>query len=172
MLTKEERAAIAERLRSTYYITNSTLFKALTGEEELIENDQVRELCVIARVIFDLCDTSNMIELPVDKDGIPFKRGDTVYESDGTEHIVDGYAFSRANAKIVSVVDLINNTRILFEADEITHKKPVTIASLAKELADIVASDYGTPMVVKHKISEIADQLEKLGDDNANYARS
>lgn len=69
MLTKKERAAIVERLRSTYYITNSTLFKALTGEEELIENDQVRELCVIARVIFELCNTSNMIELPRDKDG-------------------------------------------------------------------------------------------------------
>lgn len=78
MLTKEERAAIAERLRSTYYITNSTLFKALTGEEELIENDQVRELCVIARVIFDLCDTSNMIELPLDKDGEVIHAGDTV----------------------------------------------------------------------------------------------
>lgn len=63
MLTKKERAAIVERLRSTYYITNSTLFKALTGEEELIENDQVRELCVIARVIFELCNTSNMIDL-------------------------------------------------------------------------------------------------------------
>ena len=166
MMTKQEREAIAERLRSTYYITNSTLFKALTGEEELIENDQVKELCVIGRVIFDLCDTSNMIELPVDKDGIPFKRGDTVYESDGTEHIVDGYAFSRANAKIVSVVDLINNTRILFETDELTHKKPVTIASLVKELTDIVAADYGTPMVVKRKLSDIADQLEMLSDSD------
>lgn len=33
MLTKQERAVIAERLKSTEYITSSTLFKALTGEE-------------------------------------------------------------------------------------------------------------------------------------------
>lgn len=165
MLTKEERAAIAERLRSTYYITNSTLFKALTGEEELIENDQVKELCVIGRVIFELCDTSNMLELPVDKDGIPFKRGDTVYESDGTEHIVDGYAFSRANAKIVSVVDLINNTRILFETDELTHKRPVTIASVRKQLKHVLDKGEMTSWSMA-KLFDIAEQLESLGDSD------
>ena len=168
MLTKEERAAIAERIKSVGYVDEKTFYESIVGKCVPSTTSYTEDLKTIFRVVLDLCDTSNMIGLPLDKDGIPFKRGDTVYESDGTEHIVDGYAFSRANAKIVSVVDLINNTRILFEADEITHKKPVTIASLAKELADIVASDYGTPMVVKHKISEIADQLEKLGDDNAN----
>lgn len=168
MLTKEERAAIAERIKSVGYVDEKTFYESIVGKCVPSTTSYTEDLKTIFRVVLDLCDTSNMIGLPLDKDGIPFKRGDTVYESDGTEHIVDGYAFSRANAKIVSVVDLINNTRILFEADEITHKKPVTIASLAKELADIVVSDYGTPMVVKHKISEIADQLEKLGDDNAN----
>ena len=168
MLTKEERSAIAERIKSVGHVDEKTFYESIVGKCVPSTTSYTEDLKTIFRVVLDLCDTSNMIGLPLDKDGIPFKRGDTVYESDGTEHIVDGYAFSRANAKIVSVVDLINNTRILFEADEITHKKPVTIASLAKELADIVASDYGTPMVVKHKISEIADQLEKLGDDNAN----
>lgn len=168
MLTKEERSAIAERIKSVGYVDEKTFYESIVGKCVPSTTSYTEDLKTIFRVVLDLCDTSNMIGLPLDKDGIPFKRGDTVYESDGTKHIVDGYAFSRANAKIVSVVDLINNTRILFEADEITHKKPVTIASLAKELADIVASDYGTPMVVKHKISEIADQLEKLGDDNAN----
>ena len=166
MLTKEERSAIAERIKSVGYVDEKTFYESIVGKCVPSTTSYTEDLKTIFRVVLDLCDTSNMIGLPLDKDGIPFKRGDTVYESDGTEHIVDGYAFSRANAKIVSVVDLINNTRILFEADEITHKKPVTIASLAKELADIVASDYGTPMVVKRKISEIADQLESLCDSN------
>ena len=166
MLTKEERSAIAERIKSVGYVDEKTFYESIVGKCVPSTTSYTEDLKTIFRVVLDLCDTSNMIGLPLDKDGIPFKRGDTVYESDGTEHIVDGYAFSRANAKIVSVVDLINNTRILFEADEITHKKPVTIASLAKELADIVASDYGTPMVVKHKISDIADQLESLGDSD------
>lgn len=163
MLTKEERSAIAERIKSVGYVDEKTFYESIVGKCVPSTTSYTEDLKTIFRVVLDLCDTSNMIGLPLDKDGIPFKRGDTVYESDGTKHIVDGYAFSRANAKIVSVVDLINNTRILFEADEITHKKPVTIASLAKELADIVASDYGTPMVVKRKLSDIANQLEKLG---------
>jgi hypothetical protein len=166
MLTKEDREEIAERLNNYDCESLWGLYRELIGVEEPEDTTYKEDVEAFCKSLIGLCDTSNMIELPLDKDGIPFKRGDTVYESDGTKHIVDGYAFSRANAKIVSVVDLINNTRILFEADEITHKKPVTIASLAKELADIVASDYGTPMVVKHKISEIADQLERLGDSD------
>lgn len=162
MLTKEERAAIAERLKSTEYITSSTLFKALTGEEKLSETSHVKSLCIICSVILGLCDTSNMIELPLDKDGIPFKRGDTVYESDGTEHIVDGYAFSRANAKIVSVVDLINNTRILFETDELTHKKPVTIESLVERFEHVLAKGQMSYWAVG-EICDIVDQLESLG---------
>lgn len=167
MLTKNERAAITERLKSTEYITIPTLFKALTGEEEPNEKAQIRALCVISGIILDLCDTSNMLELPVDKDGIPFKRGDTVYESDGTEHIVDGYAFSRANAKIVSVVDLINNTRLLFETDELTHKRPVTIASVRKQLKHVLDKGEMTSLAMA-ELFDIADQLENLGDDNAN----
>ena len=166
MLTKEERAAIAERLRSTYYITNSTLFKALTGEEELIENDQVRELCVIARVIFDLCDTSNMIELPLDKDGIPFKKGDTVYESDGTEHKVDGYTFTRCDTKILSVVDPINNAYVVLNSDELTHKKSVTIASLVSEIRRTLSQNTIMDKEATSKLLEITDQLEKLGDSD------
>lgn len=121
---------------------------------------------LLARII-DLCDTSNMLELPVDKDGIPFKRGDTVYESDGTEHIVDGYAFSRANAKIVSVVDLINNTRILFETDELTHKRPVTIKSLAQRIKHVL-EDEATSIGVNPyvELGRIAEQLESLGDSD------
>ena len=165
MLTKEERAAIAERLRSTYYITNSTLFKALTGEEELIDTDQVKELCVIGRVIFDLCDTSNMIELPIDKDGEVIKVGDTVYVDDDVKYKVVGYMM-RGNGTEVILAAGAEPVYTKEPASKLTHKKPVTIASLVKELTDIVAADYGTPMVVKRKISEIADQLESLGDSN------
>ena len=121
----------------------------------------------LASRILELCDTSNMLELPVDKDGVPFKRGDTVYESDGTEHIVDGYAFSRANAKIVSVVDLINNTRILFETDELAHKRPVTIKSLAQRIKHVLEDEATSIGVVPYvELGRIAEQLESLGDSD------
>ena len=163
MLTKEERSAIAERIKSVGYVDEKTFYESIVGKCVPSTTSYTEDLKTIFRVVLDLCDTSNMIGLPLDKDGIPFKKGDTVYESDGTEHKVDGYTFTRCDTKILSVVDPINNSYVVLEADELTHKKPITIASLAKELADIVASDYGTPMIVKRKLSDIADQLEKLG---------
>ena len=162
MLTRQERQEIAERA------------KACKKEEELNWDQFSYVLLGIQRWrnddelldrIVELCNTSNMIELPVDKDGVPFKRGDMVYESDGTEHIVDGYTFSRANAKILSVVDLINNSRVLFETDELTHKRPVTIASVRKQLKHVLDKGEMTSWSMT-KLFDIADQLEKLGDSD------
>lgn len=165
MLTKEERKEIAERLSSVTELGDRAFYEAITGEQRPDTTSYEEDLKAMFNVVINLCDTSNMIELPVDKDGIPFKRGDTVYESDGTEHIVDGYAFSRANAKIVSVVDLINNTRILFETDELTHKRPVTIASVRKQLKHVLDKGEMTSWSMA-KLFDIAEQLESLGDSD------
>lgn len=162
MLTKEERAAIAGRLRSTYYITNSTLFKALTGEEELIENDQVKELCVIGRVIFDLCDTSNMIELPLDKDGEVIHAGDTVYVGD-REFTVNGFIFND-NGVTVRVVHTKLSALNFYKSNELTHKKTVTITSLVGEIRRTLSQNTIMNKETTAKLWEIADQLEKLGD--------
>ena len=163
MLTKEERAAIAERLRSTYYITNSTLFKALTGEEELIKNDQVKELCVIGRVIFDLCDTSNMIELPLDKDGEVIHAGDTVYVGD-IEFTVNGFIFND-NGVTVRVVHTKLPALNFYKSNELTHKKTVTIASLVSEIRHVIDRGEMTSWSMS-KLFDIYDQLEKLGDSD------
>ena len=164
MLTKEERTAIAERANECVAVCGS-LYEVLLGHPSACNTTYEEDMKKLLARIVELCDTSNMIELPVDKDGVPFKRGDTVYESDGTEHIVDGYAFSRANAKIVSVVDLINNTRILFETDELTHKRPVTIASVRKQLKHVLNRGEMTSWSMS-KLFDISGQLEKLGDSD------
>ena len=164
MLTKEERAAIAERLRSTYYITNSTLFKALTGEEELIENDQFRELCVIARVIFDLCDTSNMIELPLDKDGEVIHAGDTVYVGD-REFTVNGFIFND-NGVTVRVVHTKLSALNFYKSNELTHKKTVTITSLVGEIRRTLSQNTIMNKETTAKLWEITDQIEMLGDSD------
>lgn len=164
MLTKEERAAIAERLRNTYYITNSTLFKALTGEEELIENDQVREFCVIARVIFDLCDTSNMIELPLDKDGEVIHAGDTVYVGD-REFTVNGFIFND-NGVTVRVVHTELHALNFYKSNELTHKKTVTVASLVGEIRRTLSQNTIMNKEATSKLWEITDQIEMLGDSD------
>lgn len=162
MLTKKERAVIAERLKSTEHITSSTLFKALTGEEKLNEMSHVKSLCIICSVILGLCDTSNMLELPLDKDGEVIRVGDTVYIGDGIKYEVAGYMM-RGNSTEIILAAGAEPVYTKESANDITHKKPVTIASLIKELTDLAAADYGTPMVVKRKLSDIANQLEELG---------
>lgn len=162
MLTKEERAAIAERLRSTYYITNSTLFKALTEEEELIENDQVKELCVIGRVIFDLCDTSNMVELPLDKDGEVIHIGDTLFDNDGAKITVSSIRFNGSRNNVVITCE-DSDSVCTYSADNLTRKNPVSVQSISKRMQNVledylfsVDSDLHTELV------SIADQLKKL----------
>ena len=164
MLTKEERTAIADRLRGTFYITNSTLFKALTGEEELIENDQVRELCVIARVIFELCDTSNMLELPVDKDGEVIRIGDTVYDSDGDEYKVTGYKtlFEDTNIFLSNGSEPVYATVL---AHYVTHRQPVTIGVLVERIKNVM-NDDSTTVWAYDELDDIATQLEHLGDND------
>lgn len=165
MLTKQERAAIAERLKSTEYITISTLFKALTGEEKLSEMSHVKSLCIICSVILRLCDTSNIIELPSDKDGEVIRVGDTVYIGDGIKYEVAGYMM-RGNSKDVILAAGAEPVYTKEPANSITHNKPVTIASLVERIRDILDDDDDMTAWVFSELSHVADQLEKLGDSD------
>lgn len=164
MLTKKEREEIAERAKESSEV-NGTLYEVLfryPASFDVPFEDEKEE--ILDRII-DLCDTSNMIELPLDKDGEAIRIGDTLYDDDNTEFKVIGYVANEDSLNIILNADK-KSVNIVAHAKTLTHKKLVTIESLAKELTDIVAADYGTPMVVKHKISEIADKLESLGDSD------
>lgn len=164
MLTKEERAAIAERLKSTEYITSSTLFKALTGEEKLNEMSNVKSLCIICSVILGLCDTSNMLELPRDKDGEIIRVGNTVYIGDGIKYEVAGYMM-RGNSTEVILAAGAEPVYTKEPANNITHKKPVTIASLVSEIRRILAKE-DISEELSEKIWTLTDLIEMSGDND------
>lgn len=164
MLTKQERAAIAERLKSTEYITSSTLFKALTGEEKPNETSHVKSLCIICSVILGLCDTSNMIELPLDKDGEVIRVGDTVYIGDGIKYEVAGYMM-RGNSTEVILAAGAEPVYTKEPANNITHKKPVTIASLVSEIRRILAKE-DINEELSEKIWTLTDLIEMSGDND------
>lgn len=164
MLTKKERAAIAERLKSTEYITSSTLFKALTGEEKLNEMSNVKSLCIICNVILGLCDTSNMLELPRDKDGEIIRVGNTVYIGDGIKYEVAGYMM-RGNSTEVILAAGAEPVYTKEPANNITHKKPVTIASLVSEIRRILAKE-DISEELSEKIRTLTDLIEMSGDSD------
>lgn len=164
MLTKKERAVIAERLKSTEYITSSTLFKALTGEEKLNEMSHVKSLCIICSVILGLCDTSNMLELPLDKDGEVIQVGDTVYIGDGIKYEVAGYMM-RGNSTEVILAAGAEPVYTKEPANNITRKKPVTIASLVSEIRRVLAKE-DISEELSEKIWTLTDLIEMSGDSD------
>lgn len=162
MLTKSEREAIAERANECVAVCGS-LYEVLLGHPSACNTTYEEDMKKLLARIVDLCDTSNMVELPVDKDGEVIQVGDTLYDNEGTKIKVCGFLLREADGKILLDINA-NNGFVVMSANGLTHKKPVTIASLIKELTDLAAADYGTPMVVKRKLSDIANQLEKLCD--------
>ena len=63
MLTKQKRAAITERIKDIDVFNDSTFYTAITGKRRPEETSYMEDLGTMARVIIDLCDTSDMIEL-------------------------------------------------------------------------------------------------------------
>ena len=161
MLTKEERAAIAERLKSTEYITSSTLFKALTGEEKLSETSHVKSLCIICSVILGLCDTSNMIELPIDKDGEVIKVGDTVYNEAGDRLKVLGIEYSYCDRVYVNACYVGRQDKDVFFPNELTHKVTTTITENIEAFNEAVKV---TAQYVEASMNECVEAMKKLAE--------
>jgi hypothetical protein len=168
MLTKEERAEIAERFIS--YDGNklyfAELFKCLFGRE--IPRDATTKgsaKTVIDRLI-DLCDTSNMIELPVDKDGEVIRIGDVVYDNNGEEYKVTGYKTLFEDTNIT----LSNGSEVAYTEKyphNLTHKEPVTVKLLAQRIKRVLGDEASSIGVVPHiELRRIAKQLESLGDSD------
>ena len=165
MLTKEERAAIVERLRECNDCGFYDIYTAITGEKVPVRTTRDEDFTAISNVILNLCDTSNMVELPLDKDGEIIHVMDTVFNQQGEELVVETITFHH-NGINVRARDVDKYNTCVYPPCYLTHKKPVTIKSLVKELTNIAAADYGTPMVVKRKLEKIADKLESLGDSD------
>ena len=167
MLTKKERAAIAARVASYDggILTWNRLYECLldapiTGDVSVEEDSKYVIDCII-----DLCDTSNMIELPLDKDGEVIHAGDVVYTSDGEEHKMAGYIMRKNTTEIILSVNS-EGTYITTSANKLTHKKPVTIASLVGEIRRILSQNTIMNKEATSKLWEIVDQIEMLGDSD------
>jgi len=166
VLTKQERAAIAERLNKCNDVCVYDLYKAVFGKEAQDITPYREDVDTILRRLIDLCDTSNMIELPVDKDGEVIRIGDTVYDYENIEYKVEGYAVYKSCtcAFLTNTAELIYAKR---DVNNLTHKQPVTIKSLAQRIKHVL-EDEATSIGVNPyvELGRIAEQLESLGDSN------
>ena len=163
MLTKEERAAIAERANECVEVCGS-LYEVLLGYPSACNATYEEDMKKLLARIIDLCDTSNMIELPLDKDGEVIHVGDTLYSKYGTECVVDGFGYYKD--RIAIYTDTVSKSVSgAYYGWELTHKKPVTIASIREQLKHVLDKGEMTSWSMA-KLFDIAEQLESLGDSD------
>lgn len=105
MLTKQEREEIAGRLKKCTCMIADSAYKALFNKEvpswttwQQDSNDAINR-------ILDLCDTSNMIELPLDKDGKIINIGDKVRDVFGRHLVVVGISYRNSENVLVDGFD-------------------------------------------------------------------
>lgn len=159
MLTKQERQEIAERAKACKKeeeLNWDQFAYVLLGTQSWRNDDELLDRIV------ELCDTSNMIGLPLDKDGEVIRIHDVVYDNTGMEREVSEFRFPFYGACIYARTD---DDRSTFRPDELAHKKQVTIKSLVEELRSTLCAAYISGRECE-KILYIADQLERLGDSN------
>ena len=162
MLTKEERAAIAERANECVAACGS-LYEVLLGHRSAGNTTYEEDMKKLLARIVDLCDTSNMLELPVDKDGEVIRIGDTVYDCECTKYEVAGHS-SSSNVLLSAGRELICFKK---PANELTHKEPVTVKLLAQHIKRVLGDEATSIGVVPYiELRRIAKQLESLGDSD------
>lgn len=163
MLTKEERAAITERANECIDV-GSSLYEVLLGHPSACNTTYEEDMKKLLARIVDLCDTSNMIELPLDKDGEVIQVGDTVYIGDGIKYEVAGYMM-RGNGTEVILAAGAEPVYTKEPANDITHKRPETIASLVSKIRHLLTTEDISDEL-SDKIWELTDLVEMSGDNN------
>lgn len=162
MLTKQEREATIERIKS-YGDSDLPFYKLLFGSRAPYAMQYTEYLKALKDRIIDLCDTSNMLELPLDKDGEVIRVDDTVFNTDGERLSVTSIRFS---AECGCVVICENDDSInVCSGDELTHKKQATIESLVERFRRVLNKSRMSAWSMAELIN-IADQLESLGDSD------
>ena len=116
------------------------IYTAITGEKVPVRTTRDEDFTAISNVILNLCDTSNMIELPVDKDGEVTHIGDIVYDENNKRYEVQQLTLDGNKWFVLAFSGGSCGDGYSFPV-KFTHKKPATVASLARQIKDVVYVD-------------------------------
>lgn len=161
MLTKEEREEIAERFvsydsGSMYF---SDMYKCLFGKDvptDTLSKDDHK--AVTARLI-DLCDTSNMVELPRDKDGEVIRVGDVVYDEFNDKAVVKSIKYARDENVRVFALNSLTDIVVTYSPNCLTHRYTSKAEQLAESITSVIE-------VFEDKLRELLAYVESLGDSD------
>lgn len=163
MLTKEERKAIAERIGKEFdYTENDEVYEALIGEKVPDDTTWGTDCKVVRYRLIELCDTSNMIELPLDKDGQVIHIEDTLYDDDGAKVTVRSIRFNNSENNVVITCEG-SDFVCTYSADNLTRKNPASVQSISRRMQGVL-EDYlfSVDSNLHTELVSIADQLKEL----------
>ena len=163
MLTRQERQEIAERAKECKKEEelNWDQFSFVLLGIQSWRNDNE----LLDRII-DLCVTSNMIELPLDKDGEIIHIHDVVYDNTGMEWEVREFRFPFDGACIYARTDDDYST---FRPDELIHKATTIEENIeefnkaVKVIAQYVEASMNKCVEAMKKLAEV---FNRLGDSD------
>lgn len=163
MLSKEDRAAIVERIEYDFDFTeNDEVYEALIGEEIPDNTNWGTDCKVVRNRLIELCDTSNMVELPLDKDGEVIHIGDTVFDNDGAKITVCSIRFNESGNNVVITCEG-SDFVCTYSADNLTRKNPVSVQSISERMQSVLEDySFSVDSNLHTELVGIADQLKEL----------
>ena len=165
MLTKQERAEIAERLNECSLVSIGTLYSAVFGKDVPDATSYDEDTNALLRRVIDLCDTSNMVELPLDKNDEIIHIGDTMYDGFDRKVIVSSIEYKENERNVfVKAYDTKADVTITYLPGRLIHKNISKHERLAERLETIVYKDV-TDGITASRIFEIVNELRELGDN-------
>lgn len=165
MLTKQERNDIAKRAVDLDFTEDDSVYKVLTGREIPDDTTYGTDVKVVKERLIDLCDTSNMIELPLDKDGEVIHINDVIYDNSGEEYQVECIKFFDIGAGVAIRND---DDYTITHPNRLTHKNPATVQVISERMQEVI-DDYGLSVSddLSTRLIDISNQLKKLaGQDD------
>lgn len=158
MLTKKECAAITERATESLK-KGGSLYEILFGHTAPDNTTTECDNITIINRIIDLCDTSNMIELPLDKDGEVIRVGDVVYDEFNDKAVVKSIKYARDENVRVFALNSLTDIVVTYSPNCLTHR----YISKAEQLAESITSAIDE---FQDKLRELLAYVESLGDSD------
>lgn len=165
MLTKQKRDEIVKRAKDELdkdEIDYADLYAAITGKYLSIGKPFGYYSRIMLSVVLDLCDTSNMMELPRDKDDKVIHIGDMVW-FEGVKETVSAIEMYKDTVYIHLTSPKRPNT--FSSPNVLTHVDPISeYERIAQEIEEIADANKGS--VTEEDLRLVAEEIRELGESN------
>lgn len=162
MLTKQEREKIAERAKICDCLHFSGLYECLLGHSVPADTSNKEDYKVFLARLIDLCDTSDMVELPRDKDDKVIHIGDMVW-FEGAKKRVSAIEMYKDMVYIHLTSPKRPNT--FSSPNVLTHVDIISeYERIAQEIEEIADVNKGS--VTAEDLRLVAEEIRELGGSN------